>query len=243
MLGKFKDKIFNVSNKSIYTFHSFSNSVKLSYEEKEVEGSKSKMYIKGASLQDLSITIDLIAELGVDVEAEIGDWKSYAESGIRDSLYVANKKYGGTWIVVGVSISDIYSNAKTILSATISVDFKEFAGQDNSKSKKVSNDKSMASTKLKEWLIINWEIGEKDQIIQNAHNLINIGMFEIPLNRQVGVSKEYLDRRKEEAELIILSEIDRNIDIYESRAKLKSCSLEESVLGDYKINVEIVRRD
>lgn len=150
MLGKFKDKIFKVSNEAIYTFHSFSNSAKLSYEEKEVEGSKSKMYIKGALLQDLSLTIDLISELGIDVEAEIGDWKNYAESGVRDNLYIANKKYGGTWIVVGVSISDIYSNAKTILSATISVDFKEFAGQDNSKSKKVSNDKSTASTKLKE---------------------------------------------------------------------------------------------
>lgn len=90
---------------------------------------------------------------------------------------------------------------------------------------------------------INWEIAAKDQIIQNARNLINIGMFEIPLNRQIGVSREYLDKRKEEAELILLSEIDRNIDIYESRAKLKSCSLEEGLLGDYKINVEIVRRD
>lgn len=149
MIGKFKDKIFTVSNEQIYTFNSFTNSVKLSYEEKEVEGSKSKMYIKGASLQDLSLTIDLIAELGVDVEAEIGDWKSYAEIGVRDSLYIANKKYGGNWIVIGVSVSDMISDAKTIISATINVDFKEFAGQDNSKSKKVANDKSDASKKLK----------------------------------------------------------------------------------------------
>ena len=149
MIGKFKDKIFTVSNEQIYTFNSFTNSVKLSYEEKEVEGSKSKMYIKGASLQDLSLTIDLIAELGVDVEAEINDWKSYAEIGVRDSLYIANKKYGGNWIVIGVSVSDMISDAKTIISATINVDFKEFAGQDNSKSKKVANDKSDASKKLK----------------------------------------------------------------------------------------------
>ena len=149
MIGKFKDKIFTVSNDKIYTFNAFSNSAKLSYEEKEVEGSKSKMYIKGASLQDLSLTIDVTTELGVDVEAEINDWKSYAESGARDSLYIANKKYGGTWIVVGVNISDVYNNDKTIISATISVDFKEFAGQDNSKKKKVSNDKSKASKKLK----------------------------------------------------------------------------------------------
>ncbi len=149
MIGKFKDKIFTVSNERIYTFNSLTNNAKLSYEEREVEGSKSKMYIKGASLQDLSLTINLVSELGVDVESEINDWKNYAESGARDSLYIANKKYGGTWIVVGVSISDIINNDKSILSATISVDFKEFAGQDTSKSKKVSKDKYKASKKLK----------------------------------------------------------------------------------------------
>ncbi len=87
---------------------------------------------------------------------------------------------------------------------------------------------------------INWEIADKDQIIQNARNLISVGMFDIPLNRQIGVSREYLDKRKEEAELLLLSEIDRNIDIYEPRAKLKGLSLEEDGLGDYKINVEII---
>ncbi len=90
---------------------------------------------------------------------------------------------------------------------------------------------------------INWEIADKDQIIQNARNLISVGMFDIPLNRQIGVSREYLDKRKEEAELLLLSEIDRNIDIYEPRAKLKGLSLEEDGLGDYKINVEIIGRD
>lgn len=90
---------------------------------------------------------------------------------------------------------------------------------------------------------INWEIGDKEQIIQNAHNLINVDMFEIPLNRQIGVSREYLDKRKEQAELLLLSEIDRNIDIYEPRAKLKNLLIEDHGLGDYKINVEIIGRD
>ena len=92
-------------------------------------------------------------------------------------------------------------------------------------------------------IIINWEIGEKDQIIQNAHNLINVDIFEIPLNRQIGVSKEYIDKQKEQAELLLSSEIDRNIDIYEPRAKLKSLSIDECGLGDYKIDIEIVGRD
>ena len=90
---------------------------------------------------------------------------------------------------------------------------------------------------------INWEIADKDQIIQNARNLISVGMFDIPLNRQIGVSREYLDKRKEEAELLLLSEIDRNIDIYEPRAKLKNLLIEDHGLGDYKINVEIIGRD
>lgn len=90
---------------------------------------------------------------------------------------------------------------------------------------------------------INWEIGDKEQIMQNAHNLINVDMFEIPLNRQVGVSREYLDKREEQAELLLLSEIDRNIDIYEPRVKLKNLLIEDDGLGDYKINVEIIGRD
>ena len=90
---------------------------------------------------------------------------------------------------------------------------------------------------------INWEIGDKEQIMQNAHNLINVDMVEIPLNRQVGVSREYLDKREEQAELLLLSEIDRNIDIYEPRVKLKNLLIEDDGLGDYKINVEIIGRD
>ena len=149
MIGKFKDKIFNVSDK-IYTFNNFSNNAKLSFEEQEVEGSKSKIYIKGSSLQDLSLSINLNSELGVDVESEINDWKSYAENGTRDNLYIANKKYGGTWIVTGVSVSDLYNTNKTIISATLNIDFKEFAGEGENKDKKVANDKSNASDKLKE---------------------------------------------------------------------------------------------
>lgn len=149
MLGKFKNKIFKVSNDKIYTFNNFTNSAKLNYEEKEVEGSKSKIYIKGSNLQDLTISIDLNAELGVNVGDEINDWKSYAESGARDSLYIASKKYGSTWIVTNVSVSDLYSNNKTIVSATLKVEFREFAGQNKSKSKTVSSDKSSASKKLK----------------------------------------------------------------------------------------------
>ncbi len=149
MIGKFKDKVFSVSPNKIYTFNSFSNSAKLNFEEQEVEGGKAKIYKKGSALQDLSITLDLNAELGVDVKKEINDWKSYAESGAKDSLYIANGKYGGVWIVTNVSVSDLYNDSKIILSAVLSIDFKEFAGEGQNKDKKVSEDKANASKKLK----------------------------------------------------------------------------------------------
>lgn len=148
MIGKFKDKIFKVSNSEIYTFNSFSNNVKLNFEEQEVEGGKSKIYIKGSTLQELSLSIDLNAELGANVEEEINDWKTYGETGVKDNLYIANKKYGNTWIVTGVSVSDLYNTKDAIISATLSIDFKEFAGEGENKDKKVSNDKSNAANKL-----------------------------------------------------------------------------------------------
>lgn len=90
---------------------------------------------------------------------------------------------------------------------------------------------------------INWEIGEKEQIIQNAKNLINIGMFSVPLNRQIGVSKDYIDKVEDEAKILLLSEIERNLEIYEPRAKLKNFDLTKDDLGEYKLKLDLVAGD
>lgn len=87
---------------------------------------------------------------------------------------------------------------------------------------------------------INWEVGEKEQTIQNVKNLIEIGMFSVPLNRQIGVSKEYLDKEEDVARILILSEIERNLEIYEPRVKLNSFDLVINGCGDYKLNLELI---
>ena len=87
---------------------------------------------------------------------------------------------------------------------------------------------------------LNWEVGEKEQVLQNLKNLIRVGMFNIPLNRQIGVSKDYIDKSEDEAKILLLSEIERNLEIYEPRIKLKNFDLIRNEFCEYELILDLI---
>ncbi len=61
---------------------------------------------------------------------------------------------------------------------------------------------------------------DSERIIDNAKNLIKLQFTDLPLNRQLGVSRDFVAKPQNVARLMILSELHRNIDTYEDRVKI-----------------------
>lgn len=88
----------------------------------------------------------------------------------------------------------------------------------------------------------NWNLTKEQEILQNVSNLINLIFTELPLNRQVGVSREFLHERPSVAQLKAFKEIERNIKNYEPRVKINSIDFKgvnESGEMDFVIDLDL----
>lgn len=63
----------------------------------------------------------------------------------------------------------------------------------------------------------NWNITKQEEILQNVSNLILLSFTELPLNRQLGVSRDFIHKSPSVAQLKVFKEIERNIKNYEPR--------------------------
>ena len=70
-VAQFGSKIFSVSKHKISTFSNLSISASLKSEEQEISGKKPSTSIKSVGLKNLSISLSLQRNLGVDVLLEI----------------------------------------------------------------------------------------------------------------------------------------------------------------------------
>ena len=69
---------------------------------------------------------------------------------------------------------------------------------------------------------LSWSLSSKEQIIENVCNLINLNFNDLPINRQIGVSRDFMYQNVSLAQLKLYKEIERNIKNYEPRAKINS---------------------
>lgn len=69
---------------------------------------------------------------------------------------------------------------------------------------------------------LKWDLSSKEQIIENVCNLINLTFNDLPINRQIGVSRDFMYQNVSLAQLKLYKEIERNIKNYEPRAKINS---------------------
>lgn len=127
-IATFGNKIFQVSSNKIYTFSGLSWSSSLETEAQEKLQSKPSTYIKGENLTNLAFEIQLRAELGVNVRAEIENWEAI-KSSAQPSLFILGSKAIGKnkWLLKSVDVSDTdIDSSGRVLKATLKLSLEEY---------------------------------------------------------------------------------------------------------------------
>ena len=126
-IGAFGDKVFDVTQKRIYTPDGLNYKETLSVEMQDSEGDKPSTYIKGLGAMDVGFDIQLKHPF-CNVQQEIDWWLKKMRSGVPEYLTIGDKTYGtNKQLLKDVSVADcVFLPNGTVISAKISLSFVEF---------------------------------------------------------------------------------------------------------------------
>lgn len=129
LIGYWGSFEFQVSSDKVYTFDSYGRKLSLDIEEQELTGKKPSTYIKGEGLEEISITVDLKADLGVDVESELDKLRTALYSRSPQTFAIGDKPLSqNKWLLTNVDESETkLDNQGNYLSAKVSLTFQEYA--------------------------------------------------------------------------------------------------------------------
>ncbi len=128
-LGTLGDISFRVSSSSdIFTYDNFSRSASSRTSTHEIIGEKALTEYLGPGLQEISFTIKLNAQWGVNPLTEIERLIDYCESGTVLTFTMGNKRVGNyRWLIDSVDTTAKYYDFQgNILSAEASIKLKEY---------------------------------------------------------------------------------------------------------------------
>lgn len=131
IIGKFGDKVFEVSQNRIYTPRDISISGDLNTSEEDSSGKKPSTTIKGTGLTKVSIELQLLAAAGVDVRSEIDSWTAVKDSATAYALILCGKAVGlNKFLLTGCGASDLVitkaSGLPVAVSAVLKLEFLEY---------------------------------------------------------------------------------------------------------------------
>lgn len=131
MIASYAHKQFNVSDKQIKTFQSFSFDAKLITEKQDSTGRKPLTTIKGEDLSSFKLSVPLSVDYGLSPLAEFEDWHAILAKATPYILILGTKQFGREkYLLNSLSMSDtIFSEKGVMLSCTLELSFEEFVGQ------------------------------------------------------------------------------------------------------------------
>lgn len=141
-IASFGSKVFTASRNKIYTFDGLTRSGSLNIEEQEVEGQKPSTYIKGSTLEDVSLSVKMFRNLGVNIENEIDSWMDIKDTAKPYILMMGNAPIGkNKFLLTDVSVQDNAINGQgKYIKATIQLQFKEFVRYGKNKDTETSSE-------------------------------------------------------------------------------------------------------
>lgn len=127
-LGGFAGKLFEVSQKKIYTFYEDTNDMTVNTEEQEVDGSKPSTYIKGMGLEGVSLNIKLKQSSSINVDTEVDEWKAICATMSPSYLWLGNKSVtNNRFLLTDINFSDKqYTYWGKLIQVTMKLTFKEY---------------------------------------------------------------------------------------------------------------------
>lgn len=147
-IGSYGDIIFEVSDKKAQTFKDFERSGSARWNDHEIIGMKSKSEFSGPGLDDLSITILLKAELGVNPIKQIEKLRAMKDGGKVAPFIVGDKPISKNyWSIQQMSESHKVIDSKgNTMSAEVSLSLKEYVIKIKKKKAKTSKNKTKSAS-------------------------------------------------------------------------------------------------
>ena len=123
------DMVLGVDARQIYTFDGFDWSMGYKTESKDVKKKKPNVSAKSPNLEQINITVKLIAALGVDVKQQIGLWRTACNGIARNELSIGGELYGdtgSTWYIKTLKVNEVeWGPGMRMDVATLSISFEE----------------------------------------------------------------------------------------------------------------------
>lgn len=153
-IGSFGDVIFEVSPKKTKTFSEFERSGSARWNDHEIIGKKPKSEFEGPDLEEVSFTLLLKAELGINPKKELEKLRKMRDSGKVASFIIGGKPISQNyWSIRQLSESHkVVDNKGNLLSASVDVELKEYYKKPKPPKKKKPKKKATSSKSKKKSL-------------------------------------------------------------------------------------------
>lgn len=147
LIGYWGGFIFEVSSSRVYTFDGFGRKSSILVDEQELDGKKPSTYIKGEALEEISITVKLKSDLGIDVKSEIDKFKTALYNKNPQTFIIGNQPLSqNKWLLLSVNESEtILDNGGNYISAILALSFKEYVRGGSKKAEKTGGTSSGSS--------------------------------------------------------------------------------------------------
>ena len=127
IVGAFGDTVFEVSMLRVITFDGFKRTVKAKYASHEIIGRPAVLEFVGRELEEISLTIKLMANLGVTPEEEALKLREMCQRGEPNFLIIGETVYGENEFVITDVTESINQWAGTnIMMNQLDLTFKEY---------------------------------------------------------------------------------------------------------------------
>ena len=123
------DMVLGVDARQIYTFNGFDWSMGYKTESKDVKKKKPSVSAKAPNLEQINVTVKLVAMLGVDVKQEIGRWRTMCNKIAHFELSIGGELYGdagSTWYIKSLKVAEVeWGPGMRMNAATLTISFEE----------------------------------------------------------------------------------------------------------------------
>lgn len=136
IIGAYGSRIFSVSSEKINTFDNLSLAASYSTETQEVIGKKPSTYKKGPGLDQISYDVTLDQTLGINVEAELKNWRDICKSGLAYHMNIGGKNITEHPLMlksVDIGFKQIGVNGK-LVKAILTIKLEEYVRAGSAKS-------------------------------------------------------------------------------------------------------------
>lgn len=127
IVGAFGDTVFEVSMLRVITFDGFKRTVKAKYASHEIIGRPAVLEFVGRELEEISLTIKLMANLGVTPEEEALKLREMCQQGEPNFLIIGETVYGeNEFVIMDVTESINQWAGTNVMMNQLDVTFKEY---------------------------------------------------------------------------------------------------------------------